>query len=165
MWITDENFNLLESLCSGGQQIEEVVIELKVDYNALTAKQKKKLPTLKGDFKVIINERSRAPPKLKKKVVKERNFQKKDIMDLVKIVYKEHDRDKVLATLIDYDISPVVLSIWLLRIFVQDRYAFEILVEAEKYVYNKDAYYTIISSFDPTRATLKFRFPKKLREA
>ena len=165
MWITDKNFDVLESLCNGGKQIEEIVIELKVDYNSLNAKQKKRLPSLKGDFKVVTNERSRAPPKLKDKVVKERNFQKKDLIDLVKIIYKETDRDKVLEMLIDYNISPVVLSIWLLRIFMQDQYAFKILVEAEKYVYNKDAYYSIISSFDPSKATLKFRFPKKLRDA
>lgn len=163
MWIDDRNFDVLESLCNGGQQIEEIVIELNVDYNALNAKQKKRLLMLKGDFKVITNERSRAPPKLKKKVVKERNFVKKDVIDLVKIIYKEPDRDKVLRSLFEYNISPVVLSIWLLRIFMQDKHSFEILVKAEEHVYNPAAYYCIISSFDPTKTTLKFRFPKKLR--
>lgn len=167
MWIDKGNFDMLLSKDKSGGVFptleEELVIELIVDYNSLDGKQKKLLPTLTSDFKVAVSEKSRPPKTLKHRLVKYRNFEKKDIIPLIKDIMHEKDRDKVLADLIEYDISPIVISLWLARIFSQTCDSFKILLEAETYIYSKVTYYVLISSYRPTSERLKFSFPKKLR--
>lgn len=167
MWIDGDNFGILLSKDKSGGVFptleEELVIELIVDYNSLDGKQKKILPTLTSEFKVAVSEKSRPAKALKHRLVKYRNFEKKDIIPLIKDIMREKDRDKVLADLIEYDISPIVISLWLMRIFTQTSDSFKILLQAEKYIYSKNSYYVLISSYQPTGESLKFSFPKKLR--
>lgn len=171
VWITDENFKELEGQAfENGLDIftEEKTpedIEYRVDYNSLDPKQKKKLPTIEGEFKVYVNEKSRPPPSLKSRLVKERFFPKKDIIPLLKMILKEKDRDKVFEALMKEKPSPIVLGIWLIRMFSPSKEAVEVLVEAERFTYQNIQYYLILSSkFVPGDTRVKFRFPKKIRE-
>lgn len=166
LWIDENNFSELEGLESNtglNAFVETDVkeIEYKVDYNSLTPSQKKRLPGMAGEFLVYTNEKSRPPPSLKSRVVKERFFPKKDIISLIKMILKEKDRDKVLDALIKENISPIVLEIWLLRPFSGSKEAVAVLVEASQYIYRNQTYYTIIASNHIPG--LKFRFPKKIR--
>lgn len=169
-WITADEFGELEGQESSGNGLDsflktpEEEKEYRVDYNSLTPAQKKKLPGMDGDFKVYVNEKSRPPPSLKPKIIKERFYPKKDIIPLIKMILKERDRDKVFQALVKENISPIVLGIWLIRPFSASSEAAEILAESEKYVYNSRTYYSIIASkFKPGNPDVKFRFPKKIR--
>lgn len=168
-WITESNFSELEGQESnqGLGAFTEIVleeVEYRIDYNALTPVQKKKLPSMKGEFKVYCNEKSRPPPSLKPRVIKERFYPKKDIIPLIKMVLKEKDREKVFEALMRENISPIVLAIWLLRPLSASKEALAVLVEAERYTYQKVPYYLIIASkFKPGNPNVRFRFPKKIR--
>ena len=168
-WITEENFSELEGLklntgLSAFVETSENV-EYRVDYNSLTPAQKKRLPGMDGEFKVYCNEKSRPPPSLKSRVIKERFYPKKDIIPLIKMIMKEKDRDKVFEALMRERISPIVLGIWLIRPFSASKEALAVLVEAENYVYQNIPYYLVLSSkFKPGDPNVRFKFPKKIRE-
>lgn len=168
-WIVEENFSELEGLESNAglsafvETSEEA--EYRVDYNSLTPAQKKRLPGMNGEFKVYCNEKSRPPPSLKPRVIKERFYPKKDIIPLIKMILKEKDRDKVFEALMREKISPIVLGIWLIRPFSASKEALAVLVEAEAHVYQNLVYYLILASeYKPEEhPSIKFRFPKKIR--
>ena len=170
-WITEENFGELDGLeIEGGlkafAELEgpEDEIEYRIDYNTLTPAQKKKLPGMGGEFNVYTNEKSRPPASLKDRVVKERFYPKRDIIPLIKTILKEKDREKVLAELIEADISPIVLEIWLLKPFSNSEAATKTLIDASLYIYSKKAYYNVIASdFIPGDKKVKFSFPRKVR--
>ena len=167
-WIDQFNFSELEGIEEGGLSIfgEEDFEkpEYRVDYNDLLPAQKKRLPVMKGDFSVYTNEKSRPPPSLKSRVVKERFYPKRDIIPLIKMILKEKDRDKVFEALMREKISPIVLEIWLLRPFSASRKALGVLVEASQYIYSNHTYYTIIASkYIPGDPNVRFKFPKKIR--
>lgn len=168
-WIDDSNFSELEGLelNTGLNAFVETSegAEYRVDYNSLTPAQKKRLPGMEGRFYIYTNEKSRPPPSLKSRVVKERFYPKRDIIPLIKTILKEKDRDKVLEALMRENISPIVLEIWLLRPFSASRKALGVLVEASQYIYSNHTYYTIIASkYIPGDPNVRFRFPKKIRE-
>ncbi|MCK5013811.1 MAG: hypothetical protein KAS66_08315 [Candidatus Omnitrophica bacterium] len=172
VWIDSDNFDTLEGYHSPGLEMFSDAdenstladeIELRVDYNTLDAKQKKALPKIPGDFKVYCNEKSRPPPSLKDRVVKERFFAKSDIIPLIKMILKESNREKVLQALIKENISPIVLEIWLLRPFSVSRASLEVLMTASQYIYRKETYYYMLANNFTPNSKVKFIFPKKVR--
>lgn len=167
-WIESDNFDLLAT--GGSASLEQFMdetqeeYEFRVAYDELTPKQKKMLPSIRGDFKVYASTRARPPATLKDKLIKEVYYDKKDIIDLIKMIIKETDRDKVYRALKEYDIHPIVLSIWLYGPFKGNPEALDRLLYLEKYIYNKDAYYIFIAAnFKGKMPGVKFRFPCKLR--
>lgn len=169
-WITADEFGELEGQESSGNGLDsfletpEEEMEYRVDYNSLNPAQKKKLPFMKGDFKVYVNEKSRPPPSLKPRIIKERFYPKRDIIPLIKMILKEKDRDKVFQKLIKENISPIVLEIWLIRPFSRSTEALRTLADSSKYIYNKRTYYSMLAYYFTPNSEVRFSFPKKIRE-
>jgi len=170
-WIGKDNFDLLST--GGSASLLNFLEEndhpdnyvFKVDWDDLTNEQKKLLPLIKKDYMLYITSRSRPPAELKKKAIKEEMFEKKDLITLIKALLKNKDSEMIYAMLIDYDVSPIVLSQWLFWPLRSNLEGLDCLLKLEKYIYNKDAYYVLLAT-QLSGEKLKgshFRFPKKLR--
>ncbi len=166
MWIASQNFNILESFKKGqttfGHFTEGGVTpqDFKVAFNDLTADQKKSLIEIPIDFKLYVSS-GKVNPKLKSKVIKEPLYEKDDIISLIKMIYKEKDRQKVINTLVNSSIPPVVIQQWLMQGCIGDADAWKSVVEAEEYTDNVWFYSAIIGSSSLMGG--RFRFPHKLR--
>jgi lambda repressor-like predicted transcriptional regulator len=140
----------------------EPVGDIKVAYDDLTKDQKAALTTIEGDFKIYVN--GRMPTNLPKdKLIKEPFFKTTDIIDVVKACLKKTGPE-LYDLLVQADISPVVLSMWLMRPCSKDIEALEALVQMESYVYQKDVYFSLLSVSGLNEMGLKFSFYKKVRE-
>lgn len=165
MWIDSRNFNILESFKKGqvtfGQFAEDVTPQdFKVAFNDLTVDQKKSLVEIPVDFKLYVSS-GKVNPKLKSKVIKEPLYKKDDIISLIKMIYKEKDRQKVVNTIVHSSIPPVVIQQWLTQGCIGDAEAWKSVVEAEYHTDNLWLYSVIIGSGFLMGG--KFGFPRKLR--
>ena len=169
IWIDTTNFNILESFKKDqvtfdhfidGDIDQNTPQDFKVAFNDLTADQKKSLVEIPEDFKLYVSG-GRVHPKLKPKVIKEPLFKKDDIIGLVKAIYKEKDRQKVMNMVVNSSIPPVVIQQWLMQGCIGDAEAWESVVEAEGYTDNVWSYAAVIG--DVSLMGGRFCFPKKLR--
>ena len=169
MWIDRRNFNILESFKEGqvtfdhftdGDADQSTPQDFKVAFNDLTADQKKSLVEIPVDFKLYVSS-GRVNPKLKSKVIKEPLFKKDDIIGLIKAIYKEKDRQKVINMVVNSSIPPVVINQWLMQGCIGDAEAWKSVVEAEGYTDNVWFYSAIIG--DVSLMGGRFGFPRKLR--
>ena len=169
MWIDSQNFNILESFKEGqvtldhftdGDADQNTPQDFKVAFNDLTADQKKSLVEIPVDFKLYVSG-GRVHPKLKSKVIKEPLFKKDDIIGLIKSIYKEKDRQKVMNMVVNSSIPPVVINQWLMQGCIGDAEAWKSVVEAEGYTDNKWVYAAVIG--DVSLMGGRFGFPRKLR--
>ncbi len=168
MWIDSTNFDMLKGLVSGSKNLLSKAIgeapqgDIKVAYDDLTKAQKAQLVNIEGDFKIYVH--GRMPTGLDKdKLIKEPYFTSTDLIAVVKACLKKSGRE-LYDLLVEANISPVVLSQWLIRPCSKDNEALEILVQMESYVYQKDVYFSLLASSGLDEFGLKFAFPKKVRE-
>lgn len=167
-WIDSTNFDMLKGLVSGGSNSLTVALgeapqgDIKVAYDDLTKAQKALLPNIEGDYKIYVA--GKMPPKVDKtKWIKEPYFTSGDLMSVVKACLKKSGKE-LHTLLVDADISPVVLSQWLMKPCSMHPEALAILVQMESYVYQKDVYFSLLASSGLCEFGLKFSFPKKVRE-
>jgi len=164
MWISSQNFEILAKFTDGQSTLErfndEPIPEFKVAFNDLTTDQKKSLVNVTVDFKLYVSS-GKVNPKLKGKVVKEPLYKKDDIVSLVKMIYKEPDRDEVRRTILRSGISPVILQQWLLQGCIDNIDAWNTVVHAEQYL-DSNVFYAFTIGSESTMGG-HFKFPRKLR--
>lgn len=165
MWIDRDTFPLLQSLGVKGQMtldgfkpMEDE--EFLVAWDDLTKEQRKMLPSIDRDFKVICHGSTAGTSKVKDRVIKEPYYKKEKIIDLVKFIIRERDREAVFDRIVKSDISPIVIQIWLFRP-CYDTLAWNTYLNGETYIYNTIAYASVMC--DTSLKTAKFCFPKAVR--
>ena len=167
-WIDSENFGILESFKKGQISLEQFGVksehkEFKVAFNDLTADQKKKLVDIEADFKLYVQS-GRVNPVLKDRVIKEKLFEKEDIIKLIKAITGSKDRDKVMGMVMESSIPPVIINQWLFQAALKggNIETWDTVVLMESYTDNLEAYACLAAGKEMLGA--KFCFPKKLRE-
>lgn len=167
MWVDSKNFDVIKGLKAGQASLAAFadvpeVEEFNVAFNDLTSEQKKALVDIEVDFKLYVSS-GKVNPKLKSKVIKEKLFEKEDIVSLIKTIIGEKDRMKVFDMVTNSDIPPVVIQQWLFQCaFAGSDESWNIVVNAEEWTSQPSAYTYIISN--EIMLGCKFKFPRKLRE-
>lgn len=166
MWVDSTNFDMLKGLVSGGSNLlSELMCEaprgnIKVAYDDLTKAQKAQLPNIEGDYKIYVA--GKMPANVDKaKWIKEPYFTSGDLVSVVKACLKKSGKE-LHTLLVDANISPVVLSQWLMKPCSMNPDALAILVQMESYVYQKDVYFSLLASSGLCEFGLKFSFPRKV---